>query len=170
MVNKENLYSQSHLFWINSKDEIKHWIKNLNFFIFNRAFGGHANDPDEFITAIRYDSVDDLRHISKLLQINLDDLNEEALRNIELKIFSNYEKIGHQNIIGFNWFIYLSDNHMMIKPRNCEPYCVCEIDFNACKKFEDLIIENKLSNRIPLGLLKNDNRAITLDRYKEYFE
>ena len=53
-------FSDKWLFQDHSKREIKHWIHNLKYFHFFRAWGGHNNDSDKFEVTINFYSKEDL--------------------------------------------------------------------------------------------------------------
>ena len=59
--------SDSWLFERHSKEEIRRWVDNLRYSYFKRAWGGHANDGDEFTLTLTYKDRDDLVNILKSL-------------------------------------------------------------------------------------------------------
>jgi hypothetical protein len=163
-------YSQTYLFQLNSKEEIYKWITHLDYFIFERAFGGHANDSDDLSVTIEFDDFKDLAAISEKLRIDLSDLKTEdkekiVERNLESSVF-----LGHQQIVGFRWGVFVSNKAILIYALNSQPYLISDIDYKACKQFEAMIVANQLSDRVPIQPLRDRPRAITLSRYKDYFD
>lgn len=163
-------YSETYLFNLNEKDDIHKWITQLKYFVFERAFGGHANDADELSTLIRFDSIEDLYEIAKKLEIDLTNINTEIKVKISEEKLDSSCFLGHQLIIGFRWGIFVSNKAIVIYALNSHPYCVSNVDYEACKQFELKLLENKLENKVPTEKLKERPRAITIDRYKEYFD
>lgn len=52
--------SDKWLFEQHAKSTIRAWIRQLRYFYFKRAWGGHANDGDEFQVAFTYTDRQDL--------------------------------------------------------------------------------------------------------------
>jgi hypothetical protein len=163
-------YSETYLFNLNDKDDIHKWITQLKYFVFERAFGGHANDSDDLSTLIMFDSIEDLYGIAGKLGIDLTNLNTETKEKISKEKLDSSCFLGHQQIIGFRWGIFVSNKAIVIYALNSKPYCISNIDYEACKQFESKLLENKLENKVPTEKLKESLRAITIDRYKNYFD
>ena len=163
-------YSPEHLFRLNSKEDVFKWITKLKYFIFERAFGGHANDGDELTTAITYSTIKELTELSRKLGISLDSLDKQHEELISSNQLTSSLFLGHQIINNSRWGIHLSNKAIILSALNSSPYCISNTDFEACKGFESYIVKYQLENLVPVDLLKERPRAITIERYSEYFK
>jgi len=58
---------RTYLFEHHPEDEIRRWALSFTYFRFCRAYGGHANDGDQFLAALRYtDEADFLSILTSL--------------------------------------------------------------------------------------------------------
>lgn len=142
------------LFDRHSKQTIRKWLRQLRYFYFKRAWGGHANDGDEFQVAFSYTDRQDL--INKIDQLGLtlytipnDDPRPEITQtfNIDelntfknnIKNFSDLEQPGYSIIFGHKVFIWIGGNsiHITISgTRDDNHYEVTEDDFKVCMELE----------------------------------
>lgn len=68
--------SEERLFQNNTKDEIKNWCQNLQYFHYMRARGGHNCEGDSFSVYFKYNDKDDLITKLNLIGIELKPLEE----------------------------------------------------------------------------------------------
>lgn len=150
---KTEKLSEKWIFERHSKTEVKEWINNLKYFFFKRAWGGHANDGDEFQTAFLFTNKEDL--ISKIEKLGLkfntipDDyprpilgksysVDEFKKFKSEIQLFPNLEQPGHCNIFGKNAFIWIQQKSItiIVSGTKNNPYEVTQEDFEVCRKLE----------------------------------
>ena len=146
--------SDNWLFERHAQSTIRAWLRQLRYFYFKRAWGGHANDGDEFQVAFSFTDRQDL--INKVGQLGLtlntipEDLPRPAIgqpypadeynkfKN-EIKQFTDLEQPGHSIIFGHKAFIWVQDHsiHITISgTRDDNRYEVTEDDFNVCIQLE----------------------------------
>ncbi|WP_435354953.1 hypothetical protein [Emticicia sp. SJ17W-69] len=178
--------SESYLFQQHSKQTVKLWIKQLKYFHFKRAWGGHANDGDEFQVAFSFTDREDL--INKIEQIgfSLNIIPPDFPRAIighsytgteftkfksEIKEFPDLEQPGHKNIFGCNTFIWVYESFIKIKVAGTKDgnlYEVSEEDFGICKILESYFDKLNWSNFLDKSL--EDNACcISQKRYPELY-
>jgi hypothetical protein len=172
--------------WIcqsHSKEKISSWVKNLKYFYFKRAWGGHANDGDEFITHIDFDN--DLK--SKLITLGLEikEIPDDYPRPVVGKSYTGEEyskfkseipglKIEqpcHISLFGIKCFVYVT-NGIEIKlsgGKDNNPYEVSDVDFENC-----MLIEKEL-DRIGLipdrsGKYETSVTYLTKRLYEDYYK
>lgn len=147
--------SDNWLFELHSKQTIREWLSQLRYFYFKRAWGGHANDGDEFQVAFSFTDRQDL--INKVGQLGLtlntipDDFprpvkgqsytaDEYTKFKIEIRQFTDLEQPGHKIIFGQKVFIWVHDNSIRISisgTRDDNRYEVTEDDFKVCVDLEN---------------------------------
>lgn len=152
--------SDNWLFERHAQRTIRAWLRQLRYFYFKRAWGGHANDGDEFQVAFSFTDRQDL--INKVGQLGLtlntipEDLPKPAIgqpyptdeynkfKN-EIKQFIDLEQPGHSIIFEHKAFIWVHDHSIHISisgTRDDNRYEVTEDDFNVCiqleKQFDNL--------------------------------
>lgn len=54
---------EQYLFARHSRDLLRSWAQRLRYFRFCRAYGGHANDGDRLLVALRHEGEDDARRL-----------------------------------------------------------------------------------------------------------
>jgi hypothetical protein len=146
--------SDNWLFEQHSKQTIREWLRQLSYFYFKRAWGGHANDGDEFQVAFLYTDRQDL--LNKIGQLGLilntipndfprplvgqsystDEFNQ--FKN-EIKKFTDLEQPGHSIIVGQKAFVWVYDNSIQITisgTRDDNYYEVTEEDLKVCIELE----------------------------------
>jgi len=72
--------SDNWLFERHSKQTIREWLGQLRYYYFKRAWGGHANDGDEFQAAFAFTDRQDLQY--KIGQWNCNSILEIFFRQI----------------------------------------------------------------------------------------
>lgn len=152
--------SDNWLFERHSKHTIREWLGHLRYFYLKRAWGGHANDGDEFQVAFSFTDRQDL--INKIGQLGLtlslipDDFPRPIIGQSypadefnkfknEIRQFTDLEQPGHTIIFGYKVFIWVHDNTIRISisgTRDDNRYEVSEEDFKVCidleKQFDNL--------------------------------
>lgn len=178
--------SDSWLFQRHSKEEIKRWVNNLSYSYFKRAWGGHANDGDEFTLTLIYNDKDDLSDILKRLGIKLNSIPKDHPRPIpgkpythdeysvfksEINDFPGYEQPKHVDINGTKCFCWLENgniNFTLSGGQDGDSYEVSEIDFQNCRKLEQLIIDKGLTDKVSRDF-ENNVTCISKNRYWDLF-
>ena len=142
------------LFEQHSKQIIRGWLKQLRYFYFKRAWGGHANDGDEFQIAFLFADRQDLINKIGKLGLTLNTIPYDFPRPIigesylakeynkfknEIKPFDNLEQPGYSIIFGHKAFIWVYDNSIRISisgTHNKNLYEVTEDDLMVCVELE----------------------------------
>lgn len=142
------------LFKHHSKKTISEWLQHLRYFYFKRAWGGHANDGDEFQVAFLFSDRQALK--SKIGQIGLvlntipNDFPRPVMRQpyqadeynkfkSEIKQFPDLEQPGHSIILGHKTFVRVhnsSINIVISGTRDDNRYEVTEDDLKVCIELE----------------------------------
>jgi hypothetical protein len=134
-----------------SRDTIKRWINSLTSFYFFRAFGGHANDPDEFKTLLKFDNKKDLEKI--LASLGISGLSETAYYD-------------HRVINNHDWFVSADFERKRITFSKSTQYNVTDSDFEATmeldKTFQLLDFRHKVDRDIIY-----DSGCVSRERYYE---
>lgn len=155
------LFSYEHLFNTYSKEDIKTWTQTLDYFVFIRAYEGLANDADQFLMALQYDSIADINKYALAIGFEIPDNVEKFIQKGKI---AKYRSLGTQNFLGYDWFIYLSDKNIIFQPTNCKPFFVCTEDFEACKKMEEILNSSGLQNTVNKEQVLSPN-AVTKEKY-----
>ncbi len=152
--------TDNRLFERHSKPTVKEWLRQLDYFYFIRAWGGHANDGDafkvEFVYSDRLDLINKLGQIGITLNIIPDDFPRPIIGQsypsaefekfkTEIKNQKNLEQPSHSIIFGHKAFIWVSANTFRIEiagTKDNNLYEVTEEDFQVCigleKQFQKL--------------------------------
>ena len=146
--------SDNWLFERHSKQTLRAWLKQLRYFYYKRAWGGHANDGDEFQVAFAFSDRSDLLYKMGQLGLTLNTIPDDFPRpvighsytveeytkfKIEIKQFTDLEQPGHSIIFGNKAFVWVYDNSIKItisgtRDDNC--YEVTEDDLKVCIELE----------------------------------
>jgi len=141
--------------WIcetHSKAMISNWVNNLKYFYYKRAWGGHANDGDEFIAHIDFENDDDLMSKLIALGIEIKKIPNDFPRPIVGKTYAGdeYSKFKpeiaklkieqpcHTSIFGVKCFVYVSRGIEIKISGGLDGnlYEVSDVDFENCKLLE----------------------------------
>jgi hypothetical protein len=146
--------SDNWLFERHSKQTIREWLSKLRYFYFKRAWGGHANDGDEFQIGFSFTDRQDLIYKIGQLGLTLNTIPNDFPRPVigqpytaeeyrefksEIKPFSDLEQPGHSIIFGHKAFIWVHDNSIRITisgTRDNNLYEVTEDDLKVCIELE----------------------------------
>ena len=178
--------SDSWLFERHSEEEIRRWVNNLRYSYFKRAWGGHANDGDEFTLTLTYKDRDDLLNILKRLDIKLSSIpkdhpkpvpgkpythDEYSVFKSEIKDFPEYEQPKHVDINGTKCFCWIEKGNIKFTfsgGRDGDSYEVSETDFENCKNLEQLITDKGLTDKVSRDS-ENSVTYISRTRYWDLF-
>jgi hypothetical protein len=146
--------SENWIFQQHSKNEIIRWINALKYFQFKRAWGGHANDGDEFKVKFLFVDENDLHFKLNLLEITLNIIPNDYPRPIpgksytpdEFEIFKSgvsefphLEQPRHSIIFNEKVFIWVYDGNFEVTISGSKDenyYYVSENDFEKCIRLE----------------------------------
>lgn len=146
--------SDNYLFEKHSEQTIIKWLRQLQYFCFKRAWGGHANDGDQFQVAFLYSDRQDLLNKITQLGLNLNIIPYDFPRPIigksysveelnkfksEINNFTDLEQPGRSIILGHKVFIWINDNSILITISGTQDgnyYEVTEEDFEVCLELE----------------------------------
>jgi hypothetical protein len=146
--------SDNWLFERHSKQTIREWLRQLRYFYFKRAWGGHANDEDEFQVAFSFTDRQDLINKIGQLGLTLNIIPDDFPRPVigqpysaeeydefknEIKQFKDLEQPRHSIIYGHKVFIWVHDNliHITISgTRDDNYYEVTQDDLKVCIELE----------------------------------
>jgi hypothetical protein len=178
--------SDSWLFERHSEEEIRRWVNNLRYSYFKRAWGGHANDGDEFTLTLTYKDRNDLLNILKSLDIKLNSIPKDHPRPVpgkpyrhdeysvfksEIKDFPEYEQPRHVDINGTKSFCWIENgniNFTLSGGQDGDSYEVSETDFQNCRKLEQLIKDKGLTDKVNRDF-ENNVTCISKTRYWDLF-
>jgi len=142
------------LFERHPKPTIRAWLGQLRYFYYKRAWGGHANDGDEFQVAILFTDRQDLMYrmgqVGLTLPITPNDFpkpapaespptNEYNEIKTRIKKFPDLEQPGHCIIFGHKVFLWVHDQaiHITVSgTRDGNHYEVSEDDLKICVALE----------------------------------
>lgn len=135
-----------------SKEKISNWVKNLKYFYFKRAWGGHANDGDEFIAHIDIENDNELLEKLIALGIEIKKIPDDYPRPEVGKTYSGEEfskfkseisrlKIEqpcHTSLFGVKCFVYVCRGIEIKLSGGLDGnlYNVSDIDYENCKLIE----------------------------------
>lgn len=143
------------LFERHPKQQIMAWVAQLRYFYYKRAWGGHANDGDEFQVAFSYSDRKDLTHRLGQLGLTLATIPEDFPRPVigqaysgieferfksEIERYPDVEQPGHTKIFGRKVFIWVHANSIHIAvsgTKDNNSYEVSEDDFRVCLDLEN---------------------------------
>lgn len=146
--------SDNWLFQRHDQRKIKAWLRQLRYFYFKRAWGGHANDGDEFQAAFSFTDRQDLINKGGQLGLTLNTIPEDFPRPVtgqpytadeydkfknEIKQFTDLEQPGHAVIFGHKAFIWVHNHSIHITISGTldnNRYEVTEDDLNVCIELE----------------------------------
>jgi len=148
--------SETWIFEQHPKEEIQRWINQLHYFEFKRAWGGHANDGDEFKVAFSFEDEKDLLYKLNQIGITVNTIPDNYPRAIigksysyeEFKVFKseilgfpNLEQPGgSQKVFGEQVFIWVNGNHYfevtVSGSKDGNYFDVTEEDFDKCLRLE----------------------------------
>lgn len=113
---------EHYLYERHSQEELHAWARRLRYFRFVRALGGHANDGDRLLLALRHDGPAD----AAVLCTQLD---------------PSATGRGHHRIAGIPVFLWTNDQTLTLSlsGADSDPYSVTELDVTNAATLEPLI-------------------------------
>lgn len=178
--------SDDWLFERHPEEQIRRWVNNLKYSYFKRAWGGHANDGDEFTLTLTYNDKDDLLDILRRLGIKLISLpkdhpkpvpgkpythDEYSVFKSEIKDFPEYEQPKHIDINEIKTFCWIESGNITFTlsgGQDGDSYEVSDMDFENCKKLEKLITDQGLADKVSRDF-ENNVTCISRTRYWDLF-
>ncbi len=175
------------LFQTHSKDSLKEWAKELRYFYFVRAWGGHNNDNDRFVASFRYSSKEDLLSKLQKLGIKANILPPDTPRpivgksypaeefwkfKITVRRFSDLEQPGKTIINSLPCHIYIDDGSIQISVSGTKDGNVYEVtnkDFEICKQLETFFDKFDLKSQRDFRVEENAG-CISRKKYPELFD
>jgi hypothetical protein len=179
--------SDKWLFERHSKQTIREWLGKLRYFYFKRAWGGHANDGDEFHFAFLFKERQDLINMMEQLGLTLNTIPVDFPRPVigqsytmaefdkfknEIPHFTDIEQPGHRKISGHKAFICVHDKSIYLKisgTRDDNNYEVTEDDLQVCIELEKTFDNLRWQNIIDKSLEKSVC-CISKTKYPELFD
>ncbi|CAM4420519.1 hypothetical protein [Zobellia nedashkovskayae] len=179
--------SENRLFEKHQKSVVKRWNKTLKYGFFKRAWGGHANDGDEFGIWLKYQNRTELFEILDRLQIELKLIPENYPKAIngkkygweeferfksEIKEFPEFEQPKHIKIAGILCFCWIANGIINLKfsgQENGNGFEVTETDFENCVLIEKMIADKGLENYVSSDY-ENSVTNISKKVYPELFD
>lgn len=162
---------------------VQRWVQSLRYFSFKRAWGGHANDGDEYSVCFRFSDFGaeskklEIRDISaeknsgSILSINAKsekDINPPGLHREEL----NLKVSKYLILFGHKVFVILNSPYMTIQVSGTgaeDPYQVTEADFRVCLALEKEFDRLGWIKYLEKKDIQNNPCFITLSNYPEIF-
>lgn len=186
-VPKIEKFRDEWLFQDHSAQEIKNWVKQLNYFYFVRAWGGMNNDGDRFEIQFSYDSKKDLLDLAKNLGVTIKILPKDTPQPIPgisypaeefwkfkrvIRRFPDLEQPGTTEINSCPCHIYVGDSSFEISisgNKDGNAYAVTNEDFKVCKKLEEFFDEMNLMSK-KNSTIEDNAGCISPKKYPELFE
>jgi len=118
------------------------------YFRFCRAIGGHANDPDILLCALRVESEETLIHLTRALEIPL--LEQPAVgqafragrnRPTPIETYPQFTQPGRVQLAGVDCFVWVGSDRLEISVFGAAsiPYEVDLHDVENARKIEELL-------------------------------
>lgn len=178
--------SDDRLFQNNTKAEIQHWCRHLQYFHYMRARGGHNCEGDSFSVYLKYAGFQDFKDKLSLLGVSLNRLAEgfiafdpmqsytiDDLDKLKTTIlqFPDWEQPQYVEIFGYKVHIWVMNNRFEISvsgSKDGQTYKVSETDFDVClaleKQFDQLGWKSLLDKEIEQHI-----HCISKDKYPELY-
>lgn len=179
--------SEERLFQHNSKEEIVRWSKDLHYFHYLRARGGHNCEGDSFCAYFKYDGLTDLKAKLAAIGVELNRVEEEGvafdpfksyslddLDNLKITIseFPAYEQPQHVEIFGSKIHLWIFPGRFEISvsgSKGGQIYKVSEEDYQVCRQLEEQF-DGLEWKKIVDEDIKNYPHCISPVRYPELFK
>lgn len=178
--------SEEKLFQNNTKEDIKYWCRNLQYFHYMRARGGHNCEGDSFSAYFKYDGLEDLKNKLSKLDVTLNKLSEgqisfdpfasysiDDLDKIRITIpdFNDFEQPQYVEIYEHKAHIWVMPGRFEISisgTKDDQIYKVSGDDFYVCRlleaQFDNLEWKSILDEEI-----KAQSHCISKEKYPELF-
>jgi len=177
----------NYLFEKHSIEVVKKWVNNLDYGFYKRAWGGHANDGDEFGIWLKYKDKTELFEILKVFKIELKVIPKDYPKAIpgksysweeyekfknEIKDYPEFEQPSHIEIDKTPCFCWIGKGKFSLTfsgAKDGNKYEISEQDFLNCKYIVNIIKNNKLDKYINKDYEKLSTH-ISKSVYPELFE
>ena len=134
-----------YLFSSHSEAELAEWVRSLEFFRFCRAFGGHANDGDRLLVAVRIESEGDLVAVLEQLGIGVQRLPESNPSGIHQ--FPGIQQPGTVRLAGADVFCWVNPGRLELWISDADdPYNVSAAAISSARLVEPCL--SPLSGRL----------------------
>jgi hypothetical protein len=176
----------TYLFERHTPQQVTYWAVQLRYFYFIRAWGGHANDGDEFKAGIKYLDKVDLKNKLSQIGITIGEITAEdeqpelgksyygsdfSKLKTSISHFPDLEQPGKVEIAGISVFMWITWQIIEISVSgqlDGNSYEVSQTDFDACLKLE------KIFDRQEWQLFKDESttqsvQCISKNIYPELF-
>ena len=175
-----------YMFERHSKETIASWVRRLHYFYFVRAWGGHANDGDEFQAGIVFKNRLDLE--DKLSQLGIvpgviskNDAqpvigkaypaSEFETFKIAVRQFPELEQPGHSTIAGQHVYVSIGSTAIDFSVSGTadnNSYEVSEADFEVCLKIEE-VFENLNWRPFKDESFERNSSCVSQVNYPEFY-
>ncbi len=164
-MNTERI-SENYLFQKHTKSEINRWIRTLQYGYYKRAWGGHANDGDEFGIWLKYRNRNELYDILDSLGIQLKPISANCFTptigkpytsveaknfNSEIPDYPEYEQPLDVKINSVPCFMWIENGRLSMVfsgTTDGNQYEVGEQDFQNCLQIEKTITNRRLEKYV----------------------
>lgn len=162
---------------------LRRWASQLSYFRFCRAYGGHANDGDQFLVVLRYQDETEYRALlanldlePKLLEPDDKEMtpghsySDQEIQNLKFKIkdLPHLEQMGWCEINDCRCHVWASLGRLSISVDGAsgDAYRVSELDFKHAKS-----IETKLGalRELVIDPPRDDRNCICPQYYAGFF-
>ena len=132
-----------------SRAELEEWTSTMRCFRFCRAMGGHANDPDILLCALRVDSEAALIHLARTLGIPLREVpgigqafRAGGNRPTPIDAYPRFMQPGRVQLAGVDCFVWVGPDRLEISVFGAAsiPYEVDLHDVENARKIEELLV------------------------------
>ena len=132
-----------------SRAELTEWTSAMRYFRFCRAIGGHANDPDILLCALRVDSEAALIRLTRSLGIPLLEVlavGQAAQlgrnRPTPIEAFPRFIQPGRLRLAGVDCFAWVGQDRLELSVFGAAavPYEVDRHDVENARKIEELLV------------------------------
>lgn len=113
---------EQYLYRGHSRDELAGWARRMRYFRFCRAYGGHANDGDRLLLALRYEDDADLHALCERFALDLD--------------AKGYQRIAEADVLVIRYDHTLT---FTLSGAASNPYEVTEADVVNAERIESLV-------------------------------
>ena len=174
---------ERYIFETHDRQTVQRWVQSLRYFSFKRAWGGHANDGDEFSVCFRLSDFTDLSENPEIRDSSTAEYFESILpkstkseKDKNVPIFHwedpDIKTSKYFTVFGYKVFVILDSPYMTIQVSGTgieDPFQVTEADFRVClaleKEFDSLGWDKYLEKKD----IQNNPCFITLSNYPEIF-
>lgn len=175
---------ERYLFSSHSQTELVSWARSLEFFRFCRAYGGHANDGDRLLVAVRIESELDLVAVFDQLGIGVQRLPEDNPRPLpgvqysaaefgkfvsRIQQFPSIGQPGAVRLAGAAVWGWVHAGRLDLEIRDADnPYDVSAAAITSARLVEPLLLPLSLSGKL-IDPPQDDQHCICPKFYPEFW-